>query len=398
MRKHRTLLAILFANFVLFGASAILVGAAVPEIVRDFGWSYSGMGIVLASGSIGYFVSTFLCGVFVRRWPPKPVITGGLVLQTLGLVLFGCTPALWPNLVALALIGLGEGGSEVVTNYCLVRIEQGGRSNLMNFMHAAFTVGAILGPLAVGLLIARDLPWQYAFQGLAVLSLVTALAFYLQPFKHMKSPAREHGTHHALGHLLRQPLLLLLTLMILLYVGVEVGVSNWMAEYFVQTLGTSAATGAYMVSLFWVGLLAGRLLVAAFYRRENQAPLLLASSLFSTAALVLALLGGNVWWTAACFLACGMGLSAIYPVIVVLAGRYYPDEQGLAIGIISTGGGIGSFVFPFAMASLSDFWGIGRAFVFYAGAATAMSMATVATLLVTRRIIQPDQNTLTDPA
>ena len=148
-----------------------------------------------------------------------------------------------------------------------------------------------------------------------------------------------------------------------------------------------------MVSLFWVGLLVGRLFVGAFYHREDQGPLLLASSLVSTTALVLALLGGGIWWTAACFLVCGIGLAAIYPVIIVLAGRYYADEQGLAIGIISTGGGIGSFVFPFIMASLADLWGIGPAFGFYAAAAVLMSLVAVATLLTTRRILPPGQDT-----
>lgn len=380
MREQRSLLFILFANFAFFGAAAIIVGSAVPEIVRDFSWSYAQMGAVLASGAIGYFSSTFLCSILLRRWGPRLVICGGLVLQALGLAAFGYTPSFWINLMAMALIGLGEGGTEVVTNYCLVRIERDGRSNLMNFMHAAFTAGAIIGPLVVGQLIERGLPWQYAFQGLAAISLTTACVFYFQPFKDLYSAASSQRTHHALGHLVRQPLLLLLTLVILLYVGVEIGVSNWIAEYFVLVAGTSAATGAYMVSLFWVGLLTGRLLVAALYSGQRQALFLFGLCLFSTLSLALALFDAGILWRAACFFFSGMGFSAIYPVIVVLAGRYYADEQELAIGIISTGGGLGAFVFPFAMAALSDIWGVERAFWFYAGTAAAMSAAAAAVL------------------
>ncbi|MGY8824042.1 MAG: MFS transporter [Candidatus Latescibacterota bacterium] len=385
MHQQQTLLSILFANFAFFGASAIIVGSALPEIVRDFSWSYADMGAVLAGGSVGYFSSTFLCSLLLRRWGPRLVISGGLVLQALGLAAFGYTPSFWLNLVAMFSLGLGEGGTEVVTNYCLVRIEENGRSNLMNFMHAAFTAGAIVGPLVMGQLIERDLPWQYAFQGLATISLATACIFYFQPFKNLFSETGDKRTHHALGDLMRQPLLLLLTLVILLYVGVEIGVSNWIAEYFVQVVGTSAATGAYMVSFFWVGLLVGRLLVAALYRGERQALFLLGLCLVSTLALALALLDTGIAWRAVCFFACGMGFSAIYPVIVVLAGRYYSDEQELAIGIISTGGGLGAFVFPFAMAALSDQWGVERAFWFYAGTAAAMSAAAAAVLLSIKR-------------
>ena len=255
----------------------------------------------------------------------------------------------------------------------------------MNFMHAAFTAGAIIGPLVVGQLIERGLPWQYAFQGLAAISLANACIFYFQPFKDLFAAANSQQTRRALGNLLGQPLLLFLTLVILLYVGVEIGVSNWISEYFVQVAGTSAATGAYMVSLFWVGLLVGRLLVAALYRGQRQALFLLGMCLFSTLSLALALFDAGIAWRAACFFACGMGFSAIYPVIVVLAGRYYPDEQELAIGIISTGGGLGAFAFPFAMAALSDLLGVELAFWFYAGTAAAMSAAAAAVLFSIKR-------------
>lgn len=384
VNQQRILLSTFFINFVFFGAAAILVGAAVPEIVRTFVWSYSEMGAVMASGAIGYFTSTLLCGILLRRWGPRPVLVGGLMLQAAGLAAFGQTPSFWFNLLALALFGLGEGASEVVTNFCLVRIEYRGRSNLMNFIHSAFTAGAIAGPLVVGQLIERGLPWQHAFEGLAAISVLMAIAFSLQSFVAVP-PAGTQRARVALVHLLRQPLMAFLALAILLYVGVEIGVSNWIAEYVVQKLGTSAAMGAYMVSLFWLGLLVGRLAIAAFYRSDDQETLLVASCALATLALVLALLNLGFAWTAACFFISGMGFASIYPVVVVLAGRHFASEQGLAIAIISTGGGMGSFAFPFAIAALADHWGIERAFWAYALTAVAMSASAAAAFVWVRR-------------
>ncbi len=384
VNQQRILLSTFFVNFVFFGAAAILVGAAVPEILRTFAWSYSDMGAVMASGAIGYFTSTLLCGILLRRWGPRPVLVCGLILQAAGLAAFGQTPSFWLNLLALALFGLGEGASEVVTNFSLVRIEYSGRSNLMNFIHSAFTAGAIGGPLVVGLLIERGLPWQHAFEGLAAISVLMAIAFWLQPS--VEAPATgAQRAQAALVDLLRQPLMAFLALAILLYVGVEIGVSNWIAEYFVQKLGTSAAMGAYMVSVFWLGLLVGRLATAALYRSEDQETLLIASCALATLALALALLDLGFAWTAACFFTSGMGFASIYPVVVVLAGRHFASEQGLAIAIISTGGGIGSFAFPFAIAALADYWGIERAFWAYAFTAVAMSASAAAALVWIRR-------------
>jgi len=379
------LLSCFFVNFVFFGAVVILVGAAVPEILRTYSWRYVEMGAILAGGSIGYFVSTFVCGILLRRWGPKRVIVYGLVLQAAGLAAFGQMPSLAINAIALLLIGLGQGGSEVVTNFSVVRIEHSGRSNLMNFIHAAFTTGAIVGPLGIGQLIERGYPWQVAFLALAFLSLLMALAFTLLSFETVSAdPAKQENS--PLSYLMSQPLMLLLTTLILLYVGVEIGTSNWIAEYFVQSLGVSAASGAYTVSLFWMGLLAGRLSVAIFYRRDDQAVLLVTACILSALSLSLGLWGDSFVWKAACFFSTGMGFSIVYPVVVVLAGRFFPTQQEMAIAIISTGGGVGSFAFPFAMSSLADSWGIERAFWFYAFIALAMSGVAVSTLFVIRSL------------
>ena len=78
----------------------------------------------------------------------------------------------------------------------------------------------------------------------------------------------------------------------------------------------------------------------------------------------------------------GVGVAAIYPIVVVIAGQYYRDDQGLAIGAIATGGGLGSFLFPFAMSALAQGLGIGRAFWFYV--ALSLAMTLVAALVIRR--------------
>jgi len=383
-RAHRRLFAVLFANFVLFGAGAIIIGAIVPKIIRQFGWSYLVMGAVLAAGSVGYFGSTFLCGILIHRWGPKKVIVCGLLLQSAGLVLFGIHPGVVVNLLAIALIGLGEGGTEVVTNYCTVRMEPPGQGRLMNLMHAAFTAGAIAGPLGIGLLLDRGMPWQVMFRCLAVLCVLVSGILLCLSFAGMQPGPRQTSSRAALVRLVRQPLLILLALIIFLYVGAEIGISNWIAEYYVQILGAADSTGARMVSVFWFGLLLGRLLLSAGYRGRRQAPLLFGLTCLATVSLIIALAGDTSWSAGAFFWITGLGFSAVYPIVVVLVGQHFQEEQGLAIGVVSTGGGIGSFLFPFVMSAIANRFGLTQGFWFYVAITAIMVVAAAGVLWLTR--------------
>jgi len=119
--------------------------------------AHSGLSLVLRGNGhracgkrAGYLLSAFLSGLIVQRIPAKVVIVVGLVAGAAGVSLFGRGPSPGPISSSLFAMGLCQGSMEVVANLEIIHIEQNGQSRLMNLLHAAFSVGAIAGPAAVG--------------------------------------------------------------------------------------------------------------------------------------------------------------------------------------------------------------------------------------------------------
>jgi fucose permease len=274
--------------------------------------------------------------------------------------MFATRPIVLFNLLLNLLIGLGQGGTEVVVNFSVVRMERNGQSRLMNLMHAAFAVGGVIGPFVVGMLISI---WQIFYRLMALASILMAGMFLPLPF-----------------------LLILAFLILLLYVGTELGVSVWIAEYYVKILGTSASVGAFMVSVFWMGLLIGRLGVSFGYRGYRQAELLSVLASTCTVALLFAVLMKGPWLAGVGFFISGLGYSAIYPLVMALVGKHFTRGQGVAVGFASTGGGIGAFAFPFFMAAIADRFGIQRGFLFYIALDVLMVVLTCAAIWQVRMI------------
>lgn len=381
---ERRLLGLLALHFVFYGVAVTLVGATIPEIIRSFGWTYLGAGAVMAAGSAGYLSGCFSGGVLVRRAGPQRMLLVGLALEAAGLAGFGIVPALPPNLALLLLVGLGQGWTEVATNLCLVRLEKPGESRLLNLIHAGFTAGACLGPAVVGGLLASGAAWRLAYGGVALLLLAVGVVALRLPFPAAADHSGE-SSRAALGRLARDPLLLLLAAVIFLYVGAEIGISSWVAEYYVATFGLSTAAGASMVSVVWLGLLLGRLALSAGYRGRRQAPLLLGLCCLAALPMPLALLSTSRWVAGGLFLLSGLGFSAVYPVVMALVGKEYAAQQSLAIGLVSGAGGFGSLGFPFAMAAIAGHGGIAQSFWFCAATAGIMALAAGAVLLQHRR-------------
>jgi fucose permease len=379
-RRFRALFLALFAVFILFGTSITIIGATLPKILADFHWNYFVAGVVIGASAVAYFVASFAAGYLIKYVGPKPSIFLGLLFEVVGLTFFATTPDPFANTLLSALIGLGQGCIEVGVNSATLRIDTHSTGRPMNLMHGAFAVGAILGPLAVGILVQSGLNWILVYRGMA---LIFVLLFVMMWF--IELPKITHQAAHgdeAPERLSANPAYWLSFVALFFYVGVELGVSNWVAEYFVAAFAYSAAAGALLVSLFWAGLLAGRFGVPLLYKGSRQDAVLVAFSILATVSVAVLTLLGYIATNpitigiaqGVVFLA-GLGCSIYYPVVITLLGKCFPHAQSQVIGFAATGGGIGSFLFPFIMSAIAQNWGIRAGFATYALFAIAMTVA-----------------------
>ncbi len=371
-RQFRTLYATLFSVFVLFGTSMTIIGATLPKILGDFGWSYTTAGAVIAAGAVGYFVAAYLAGLLIAAIGPRTTIMIGLGLEISGLLFFAALPSPLVNLFLYLAIGLGQGCIELTVNWATLRMEKSGSGRAMNLMHGAFAAGAFVGPFIIGLLIAADLSWTLVYRGIAVLFIVVWAILFVLPFKALGGDAgHEHrGSRRAL---FAHPAYWLGFGALLFYVGVELGVSNWIAEYFVTVFGAGPATGSFMVSLFWAGLLLGRFGVPLVYRGRRSDLVLLSMSLLLMVSVILLsalgyFFGGPAAMAGAAVFSglAGLGSSIVYPMVVTMLGAIFPRTQSEAVAFAAMGGGIGAFAFPFLMSWIASVFSIRAGFATYA--------------------------------
>jgi fucose permease len=376
--RFRSLFLSLFALFTLFGTSMTIIGATLPKILANFHWNYLAAGIVIGAGAVAYFLSTFVAGYLVKHWGAKPTILLALTLIVAGLAFFAATPDPLTNTLLSALIGLGQGGVEVSVNWATMRIDARNTGRPMNLVHGAFAVGAIVGPLAVSLVMQSGLDWTAVYRGMAVIFALLAVltAFVALPTVQPKAASHDETPER----LSANPAYWLSFFALFLYVGVELGVSNWVAEYFVAVFAYAPDASAMLVSLFWVGLLAGRFGVPLLYKGSRPEIVLIGLSALATLSIALLTLLG---WAAhqaiaadigrALLFLAGLGCSIYYPTVMTLLGLCFPRRQSQAIGFAATGGGIGAFVFPFLMSSVAQNWGIQAGFATYGVFAAGMT-------------------------
>ena len=374
--SSRRFLAYLMVSFVVFGALGTTAGATLPMVIRYFQWDYLVAGWLFGASSLGYLIATWLAGCWIPSLGLRRIMALGWVLQALGMGCFGIMPQFGWNICCFAILGLGQGMIEVSINVAVVRLEPGGQGRMMNLVHSGFTIGAILAPFGVATMAARNLAWQWAYgilggAGLMMFGWTTLNGWLAEQVAETRATeGREPASTFTWW---RQPFLIFCCLSIFFYVGAEIGISNWLAEYFVQHHRSTEAFGANMVAIFWIGIFAGRLGLGMGWGSRHLHAMLMVASLLALASLALAILARSPFLAGCFYLLTGLGYSVTYPCVMSAIGHAYPLQQSQAIGYTSASGGFGVLLFPLMMSILGQELGIQSGFWFYWGLSLAMA-------------------------
>jgi fucose permease len=374
--RTRRLYILILLGFACYGGIFTVAGAALPGIIRAFQWSYTLTGLILSAAPVSFILTTMVCGFLLQKVPPKLILVCGLTAGAAGIFFFARTSSPLLNFLMYFCVGICQGTLEVITNLEVIHMQRDGGSRLMSLVHGVFSLGAIAGPAAVGLLVRAGQPGTGVFAAMAVILMIMAVLFAL--FRFPVISAEGEGERRGSMRLLADPLLILITLLLLVYVGTEFGASTWLAEYMVKSRGAPPTLGAFTVSLLWAGIGTARLILSSVYRGKSPQYVVLSLAAVSTTALALALAARTTAAAAVLVFATGLGFSGIYPLTMTVLGRHF--KSGVAVGMAATGGGIGTLLFPLVMALVSEGAGVSGGFIFclvMCGALVALAAAVV---------------------
>jgi len=361
-----------FAAFTLLGVVLVLVGASQAELARALQLDLARSGLLGAALPLGAGVGVTLAGPVVDRLPRRPVFLGAVLLAALAGLAVEPKIGFARALCHVFALGAGIGVYDTLMNALVIERHGAASGRPLAVLHAAATLGAVLGPPLVGWLAAHG-DWTTSFRvtGGALLALcpwVAALPLPAPP------GGGERGAAQPASPLVSRALLAL-ALVGFAYVGVETGVTLFCVAWAGEGLGLAPARGRSAISSFWLGLLFGRLALLGL-RRPVGAGLLALSGLGGALFLGAAVAGRALPLEAATGLA-GLCLGAVYPVMMGLTGRHFPAATGTAAGLVAGAAALGGFCVPWLAGALGDAAGIRAALASLAGLSLGISAAAL---------------------
>jgi fucose permease len=288
-----------------------------------------------------------------ERFGTIALLLGSVLAAGGGLAVFAIASGWWATILASAILGCGIGLLDAAVN---TEAALRGDIRFMSGLHAAWAIGASLGPPLVGATLVASDSWRPAYVIAAAAFALLGVAVYA--VRSELSAAPELETEAPGERRIGRTLVLGCALMFV-YVGIELGGGQWTYTRFTADGSLSAGLAGLAVFLYWSALAAGRVALAVLGDRVAPARLF-DLSVFGALASTLgfAVLPPPVAALVA-LPALGAALSVFVPVLLYLTPRRIGSAAApRAIGYQVAAGMIGGASLPAVVGLLMQSAGV----------------------------------------
>ncbi len=374
IRNPGILTASSFLSMFLLGVGTTIIGAAS----RNIGLTPYQIGLLIAAQNVGFFLSVAPSGALGDR-ASKPRLMGAASFILAGsFFCFYLEEGFLLNLLIMAGIGIGIGGYEGVADAMLLDIHRRRESLFISINHFFVTFGSLAITLYV---IFLQLNWRKSLVQAAAAAAVLGALFLFSRVP--ARPGRMEKLGARVGFLKAQKPLIVYLVVAVCAVGLESSMGGMLTTFLMDFRGFDQVTSKLGLVLFLCGVACGRM-VLGFFARSNRivAFLTVLFAGFSLLAALLFFVALENGLTYGVLFLSGLTLSALFPLVISLAGLRYQEASGTVMGLIKLGVPVGGIAIPFLLSLLSRFVSFRLALLLL----PAVSAAGTAILLAARDI------------
>lgn len=380
--RRIVLLIVIYLAFVSLGLPDGVLGLAWPEMRVSLGQPLESLGLVTFILATCSAFSGFISGRVLSRFGTGPVTFVSAL--TTGLSLLGLSQITsFPLMVALAFpLGLGAGSVDAGLNHFVAEHYS---SKHMNWLHACWGMGATLGPMIMGSILASAGGWSAGYLTIALcqLGLASVLFASLGLWTH-QGPAHHDPEKIGAGGRADTPgwVQVLSAVLFALYVSIEMGTGLWAASILIESRHFDPGIAGLALTLYYGSIMGGRMLIGFVSEGIGNRRLVRIGLGVAIVGIVLLLIPAHPFFGLSGLVLFGLGCAPIYPSLMhETPRRFDPVTARKVIGWQVAAANAGGAVMPALFGVLAARLGLEAVF-------PAIACFVVALLILSIRLDQ----------
>lgn len=348
-------LAVSFAGFVCLGLPDGAMGVAWPSVRDSFARTQTDFGMVLLVHGGSYFLNGLLGARLNRRFKPHALLIAASLISAIGLMLAAAVPGWWMFLIAVAVMACGSGILNTTIN---TYASQHFSARHVNWLHACYSLGAAVGPLAMTAVMTRQASWHWGYVLIAMAPMTMAAVYVLTARPWHDAPI-EHAERLEKSPAPVSSLLIRQAFLFFCYSGLEQSLGRWCYTVLTEWKNVPLATAGLAASCYFGSIFAGRLLLGAALDRVGATRMVRIGSVVAVVGTSSFAFGQGAVAAVGLVLT-GFALAPIFPTLVAQSAARFPRaDLARVIAICVASAILGSATVPYLSGAATRTFGLG---------------------------------------
>jgi fucose permease len=383
-RDSRLFILLLF-GFVVIGIVNTFLGPLIPALSARWNLDYSQAGYLFTMQFAGSTTGAALSGALMKRAGIVRLITFGLIFMAVCVIGIGLGGRVMGT-AAVFCSGVALGITIPTINLSVAEMYSSRRAEALNILNLAWGVGAVASPLLIARLANESNITLPLITISAMLIAVSILAAFFRSSNLRLQQSEIEPVAQSESPALLNPQVWTGALLIFLYVGVETSTGGWLASYAKNLNASTGSFWAMVQSLFWAGLLVGRMAAPIFLRYLSATSLVLTGMIMSAIGIAIILMGTNLTIVSVGAVVSGLGMAPVFPTTLALITERLGARASQITGYMFVAAGLGGAITPWFVGFVSSRYGNLRA-----GLSAALAGAILLIVLQSAIIIRMRQ-------
>lgn len=313
------LLALIYVSFISLGLPDSLLGSAWPQMQESLGVSLSLGGVISFLITASTILSSLMSHQVIQRFGTGAVTMCSVALTALALFGFSLSNSFFALCLWAIPYGLGAGSVDAaLNNFVALHC----KAKHMSWLHCFWGIGATGGPYIMGLCLSRGMGWQAGYRTISFLQMALTLILLLSLplWKKQELPLSGGETVRPQtpqwGKLLKRPGVKAALTAFFFYSALELTTGLWGSRYMVAVRGISPETAAKWISLFYLGITAGRFFSGFLTLRFSDDAMVRLGEGTAIVGIILMLLPLHNLLLCLGLILTGLGCAPIYPSLL----------------------------------------------------------------------------------
>lgn len=313
------LLALIYVSFISLGLPDSLLGSAWPQMQESLGVSLSLGGVISFLITASTILSSLMSHQVIQRFGTGAVTMCSVAMTALALFGFSLSNSFLALCLWAIPYGLGAGSVDAaLNNFVALHC----KAKHMSWLHCFWGIGATGGPYIMGLCLSRGMGWQAGYRTISFLQMALTLILLLSLplWKKQELPLSGGETVRPQtpqwGKLLKRPGVKAALTAFFFYSALELTTGLWGSSYMVAVRGISPETAAKWISLFYLGITAGRFFSGFLTLRFSDDAMVRLGEGTAIVGILLILLPLHNLFLCVGLILTGLGCAPIYPSLL----------------------------------------------------------------------------------